>query len=82
MTNSDKFHAFLCNWKAIDFRNNLFFPTVTRFENPWVCILGLNKEIRECFFYPEAATGGVLLEKVFLKISQISQENTYVAVIF
>ena len=26
---------------------------------------------------PEAATGSVLWEKVFLKISQNSQENTY-----
>ena len=28
--------------------------------------------------HSEAATGGVLLKKVFLKISQISQENTCV----
>ena len=30
----------------------------------------------------EAATGGVLQNRVFLKISQISQENTYVGVSF
>ena len=34
-----------------------------------------------CFFsifqFTEAATGGVLQKKVFTKISQISQENTY-----
>ena len=30
----------------------------------------------------EAATGGVLYEKVFLKILQISQENTSVGVSF
>ena len=29
---------------------------------------------------PEAATGGVLLKKIFLKISQISQKKTYVIV--
>ena len=28
------------------------------------------------FYFSEAATGGFLLEKVFLKISQYSQENT------
>ena len=30
----------------------------------------------------QAATGGVLLKKVFLKISQISQENTCVGISF
>ena len=29
---------------------------------------------------PEGATGGVLLKKIFLKISQISQKKTYVIV--
>ena len=32
--------------------------------------------------YEEAATGGVLKKKVFLRISQISQENTCVGVSF
>ena len=31
---------------------------------------------------PEAATGGVLLKKLFLEISQYSQENTCVGVSF
>ena len=30
----------------------------------------------------EAATGGVLLNKVFLKISQYSQENTFAGLFF
>ena len=34
------------------------------------------------FHLSEAATGGVLLEKVFLEISQNSQENTYRKVSF
>ena len=43
--------------------------------------LKCNKErIHEIF--PELAIGGVLQKKVFLKISQISQENTYVGVSF
>ena len=39
----------------------------------WILIFTLNME---------AATGGVLLEKLILKISQISQENTCVRVSF
>ena len=33
-------------------------------------------------FIPEAATGGVLEEKAFLKISQNSQENTFARTLF
>ena len=38
------------------------------------------KKIVHCltFFYKEAATGGALQKKVFLKISENSQENTCV----
>ena len=36
----------------------------------------------KCFSIPEAATGGVLQKKVFLKIMQISQKNTCVGVSF
>ena len=32
------------------------------------------------FVFPEAATGGVHIKKVFLKISQNSKENTYARV--
>ena len=40
----------------------------------------IDDQTKVAFYYVGAATGGALYEKVFLKISQNSQENIYVRV--
>ena len=52
---------FSCEFSKIS-KNNLFT------EHLWTTV--------SAFSFSEAATGGVLWKKVFLKISQNSQENT------
>ena len=58
-----------------------YWLTASWFE---YCVDGIN--LLEVWFfvevYSEVATGGVLLKKVFLKISQNSQENTCASVSF
>ena len=55
---------------------NQFVP-----RNDTIHLLKCNKE-RFHKIFPDVATGCVLSRKVFLLISQISQENTYVGVSF
>ena len=46
-------------------------------EDRFKYALSYSKLVHDFFLLPEAAIGGVMLKKVFLKISQIQKGNTY-----
>ena len=50
-----------------------------KFQNRIIIRQAHNKKVTKRFHISEAATGGVLLKKVSLNISQNSQENTWVS---
>ena len=54
--------------KTSDFRYKWYPRKISRYVNATECVIEL--------FIPETATRGVLCKKVFLEISQNSQENT------
>ena len=65
----------LSKWKTrVFFIFNLLVPILDLQYSEW-CFLST-------FQFTEAATGGVLLKKMVLKISQVSQENNCVGVSF
>ena len=64
-TSQSKFYVYFLEWETASFK--IFMKIKCRYQ-----IKTFYKGVQ----FSETATGGVLLKKVFLKISQNSQENT------
>ena len=64
-TSQSKFYVYFLEWETSSFK--IFMKIKCRYKI---------KTFYKAVQFSETATGGVLLKKVFLKISQNSQENT------
>ena len=74
-TNSKTFQFKFANFDCIA-TGKIFCPNILYIRQPILLLKNLSFCLRSIMYFKKAATKGVLLKMVFLKISQNSQENT------